>query len=33
MKKHRREKTQINTIRDEKGDIATNTNENHWRVL
>jgi hypothetical protein len=27
MTKQRREKTQINKIRDEKGDITTNTNE------
>jgi hypothetical protein len=27
MTKQRREKTQINKIRDKKGDIATNTNE------
>jgi hypothetical protein len=27
MTKWRREKTQINKIRDEKGDITTNTNE------
>jgi hypothetical protein len=27
MTKQRREKTQINKIRDEKGDRATNTNE------
>jgi hypothetical protein len=27
MTKQRKEKTQINKIRDEKGDITTNTNE------
>jgi hypothetical protein len=27
MAKHKREKTQINKIRDEKGDITINTNE------
>jgi hypothetical protein len=27
MTKQKREKTQINKIRDEKGDITTNTNE------
>jgi hypothetical protein len=27
MTKWRKEKTQINKIRDEKGDITTNTNE------
>jgi hypothetical protein len=31
MTKQRREKTQINKIRDEKGDIKTP--ENHYRVL
>jgi hypothetical protein len=29
MTKRRREKTQINKTRDEKGDITTNTNEIH----
>jgi galactokinase/mevalonate kinase-like predicted kinase len=27
MTKHQREKTQINKIRDEKGDTTTNTNK------
>jgi hypothetical protein len=27
MTKQRREKTQINNIRDDKGDITTNTNK------
>jgi hypothetical protein len=32
MTKWKREKTQVNKIRDEKGDITTNTNKIQWII-